>query len=239
MALYVVATPIGNTQDITLRALDVLSSVELILAEDSRKTRQLLDRYSDRTFTKRIERLDDHVRGARLARLVAEIMTGTDTAIVSCAGTPGISDPGESVIAAVVDRKRRSPSTDRSAVPIIPIPGPSALTAIISAADFVIEPLAFYGFLPTKKGRHSELKRLKESSGKYGLQSAVFYESPFRVRRLLTELADLFGPQTQIVVGRELTKKFEELWHGTLTDALEHFAKPKGEFTLLLKLDDR
>ncbi len=236
MALYLVATPIGNTQDITLRALDVLESVELILAEDTRKTKQLLARYADRTFKATVERLDDHVRGERLDRIVDRILAGTETAIVSCAGTPGVSDPGESVVEAVNNRKRQTVNSERQHVQIIPVPGPSALAAIMSVADFPVEPLAFHGFLPTKKGRQSELKRLKESSGKYGLASAVFYESPYRMVRTLTDLVETFGPGTHIVVGRELTKQFEEVWYGTLAEAVIHFAKPKGEFTCIVQL---
>lgn len=226
MALTVVATPLGNTQDITLRALSTLESVDLILAEDTRKTRQLLDRYTDRTFRAPIERLDDHVRGDRLARLVDRIASGTSAALVSCAGTPGVSDPGQSIIAACVDRD----------VQVVPMPGPSALAAILSVADFPTEPVAFVGFLPTKKGRQSELQRLKEASGKHGLLSVVFYESPFRIQRLLRELSDRFGPDSRIVVGRELTKVHEEVWYGSIGQALGHFQKPKGEFTLLVRI---
>ncbi len=236
MALSVVATPIGNTQDITLRALDVLESAELILAEDTRKTKQLLARYADRTFRAEILRLDDHVRGERFDRIVDRIVAGAKTAIVSCAGTPGVSDPGESVVAAVVARNHQSSIINHESVAIVPIPGPSALATIVSVADFVIEPLGFYGFLPHKKGRQSELQRLKDASGKHGLASAVFYESPFRVQRLLRELTDLFGPETRLVVGRELTKLHEEVWHGTLIEAMSHFAKPKGEFTILVQV---
>lgn len=226
MALFIVATPIGNTQDITLRALSTLESVDLILAEDTRKTRQLLDRYTDRTFRAAVERLDDHVRGVRLARLVDRIASGTNAALVSCAGTPSLSDPGESIIAACVDRD----------VQVVPIPGPSALAAILSVANFSVEPVAFFGFLPTKKGRQSELQRLKDASGKYGLASAVFYESPFRVQRLLKELSDRFGPDGRIVVGRELTKLHEEVWYGSIGEALSYFVRPKGEFTLLVHI---
>jgi len=256
MALYLVATPIGNTQDITLRALDVLSKVDLILAEDTRVTRQLLNRYTDRTFKAQVLRLDDHIRGERLDQIVDRIMSGVETAIVSCAGTPGISDPGESVVEAVAVRnhqqnlppplfskegnssllKREARRDFPQLIPIISVPGPSALAAILSVADFSAEPLAFYGFLPVKKGRQTVLRRLKESSGKHGLAAAVFYESPHRIVRTLKDLAEVFGSETHIVVGRELTKLYEEVWYGTLAEALEHFVKPKGEFTILVQL---
>ncbi len=237
MALYLVATPIGNTQDITQRALDVLSSVDLILAEDTRVTRQFLKRYSERTFHAEVLRLDDHIRGKRLDSIVDRIVNGVDTAIVSCAGTPGVSDPGESVVEAIVARNHQSSIINHESVAIIPIPGPSALAALLSVADFVAEPVAFYGFLPAKKGRQTELRRLKESRGKHGLAAAVFYESPHRIGRTLKDLAEVFGADSRIVVGRELTKLHEEVWYVNLAEAITHFAKPRGEFALLMKLN--
>ena len=163
-------------------------------------------------------------------------MGGTETAIVSCAGTPGVSDPGESVVEAVANSNRQTAIGANKTIQIVPIPGPSALTAILSVADFVVEPVAFYGFMPVKKGRQSVLRRLKESSGKHGLAAAIFYESPHRIGRTLNDLVDAFGAETHIVVGRELTKLHEEVWYGTLAEAMAHFKKPKGEFVLLLKL---
>lgn len=227
--LYVVATPIGNIRDITLRALEILQDVDLILAEDTRKTRGLLDRYKSalgKDFKAKLMRLDDHIQGERLGQIIDRIKTGARAALVSNAGTPQISDPGNLLIQTCVE----------AGIKVIPIPGPSALGAILSVANFAAEPVAFYGFLPKKKGRSTTLVNLRNSAVKYGLQAAVFYESPHRLGRTLKDLSDIFGIETKVVVGRELTKKFEEVWYGTLGEAISYFMRPKGEFVLLIKL---
>jgi 16S rRNA (cytidine1402-2'-O)-methyltransferase len=224
--LYVVATPIGNLNDLTTRALQTLENVELILAEDTRTTRNMLTRFEDREIRAELIRLDEHTSHHKLLNLVDQILQGANAALVSDAGTPGVSDPGGMLIAECLARH----------IPIVPIPGPSALTTILSVADFATQPVAFYGFLPKKKGRQTTLKRLATAGGKYGLASVVMYESPMRIVRTLTELAEVLGPTTHVVVGRELTKLHEELWYGTLADAAAHFAKPRGEFTILVQL---
>jgi len=223
--LFIVATPLGNTSDISARALDTLASVDLILAEDTRVTRNLLTKYPGRQFKAEVFRLDEHIRGERLDQLADRIAAGQSAAMVSSAGTPQVSDPGESIVEACVAR----------GVTIVPVPGASALATILSVANFVAEPTAFVGFLPKKKGRQTMLESIKTASGKHGLQAMVLYESPYHVLRTFAELAERFGADTKVVVGRELTKHFEEVWYGTVTDAITHFAKPKGEFTLLVQ----
>lgn len=229
--LYIVATPIGNLNDLTNRALSTLEQVSLILAEDTRTTKRLFDRLEVQGWRAdgQLLRLDDHIQGIRLANIVDQIDQGADAALVSEAGTPQVSDPGTSLIAEC--RKR--------GITVIPIPGPSALTTILSVADFRTQPAVFFGFLPRKKGRQTTLQGLAAMIGqKYGPNSAVIYESPERVVRTLGELAAVLGGETHVVIGRELTKLHEELWYGSLDEAVRYFAKPRGEFTLLVQLSD-
>lgn len=227
--LYVVATPIGNRSDITLRALSILEQVQLVLAEDTRQTRKLFSLYPEHKFQAQVLRLDEHVVGIRLMNIVDQIAQGADAALVSDAGTPQVSDPGYLLIQECIKR----------GIAIVPIPGPSALTALLSVADFPVQPTIFYGFLPKKKGRETSLRRLKEMQGKYGVASALIYESPERIVRTLDDLAAQFGADTHVVVGRELTKQYEELWYGSLGDASTHFTNPRGEFAILIQLADR
>lgn len=227
--LYIVATPIGNTQDITLRALAILSEVDLILAEDTRKTKTLLQRYEKdlgKKFTAQVERFDEHIDPVRIANIVDQIVDGKSAALVSDAGTPGVSDPGQNLIQELIVR----------GVKISPIPGASALTSILSVANFSTAPSVFFGFLPKKKGRQTTLFNLKNYAIKYGAKSAVFYESPRRIVKTLSDLAEVFGGNTQVVIGRELTKQFEQVWYGSLEESQKEFAKTKGEFVLILKI---
>lgn len=227
--LYIVATPIGNTQDITLRALTILSEVDLILAEDTRKTRSLLERYEEdlgRKFTAQVERFDEHIDPIRIANIVEQILDGKSAALVSDAGTPGVSDPGQNLVQALIAK----------GVKISPIPGASALTSILSIANFATAPSVFFGFLPKKKGRQTTLLNLKNYAIKYGAKSAVFYESPQRITKTLSDLAEVFGTESQVVIGREITKQFEQVWYGSLEEAQKEFTKTKGEFVLIIKL---
>lgn len=224
--LYVVATPIGNLNDLTARALQTLENVELILAEDTRTTGNMISKFRNRDINAQLIRFNEHTNHIQLLNIVDQIVRGASAALVSDAGTPQVSDPGGTMIAECRIR----------GIQIVPIPGPSALTVILSVADFATQPVAFYGFLPKKKGRQTTLKRLTTASGKYGLTSVVMYESPMRIVRTLSELAEVLGPDTHVVVGRELTKLHEELWYGTLADAAAYFTKPRGEFTILVQL---
>ncbi|MCA9388137.1 16S rRNA (cytidine(1402)-2'-O)-methyltransferase [Candidatus Berkelbacteria bacterium] len=224
--LYVVATPIGNLGDISDRALSTLEQVSLILAEDTRTTKKLIGLYPNRRIEAQILRLDDSIQGIRLLNIVDQIAQGVEAALVSEAGTPQISDPGNSLINECIKRN----------IKVVPIPGPSALASIISVANFAVQPVIFYGFLPKKKGRVTTFEKLSKIAGKYGASSAVVYESPERMERTLTDILEYLGDK-EMVIGRELTKKFEEIWYGKVSEALAHFKAPKGEFTLLIKLN--
>ncbi len=213
--LYVVSTPIGNLEDVTLRALRVLGEVPLIAAEDTRTTRRLLDRHGIRT---RLVAYTDHNKRARIPALLGHLETA-DLALVSEAGTPAISDPGEDLVAAAAAAGHR----------IVPVPGASALLAALVASGLPSRRFLYLGFLPRTAG---ERRRLfgAVASLPYTL---VAYESPHRVRAALVDAAAVLGDR-RAAVCRELTKVYEEVFRGTLTEALAHLAEPRGEFTLVI-----
>lgn len=224
-ALYVVATPLGNLQDVTLRALEVLRSVALVAAEDTRVTRVLLDRHgiSTQSFA-----LHEHNEARGAQRVIELLREGKSIALVSDAGTPAISDPGALLVRAVLDAGLR----------VVPIPGPSAVTALMSVAGFEAGAFLFAGFPPPQANAR---RRLFE-----GLRELpcvlVLYEAPHRVRDSLAELAQVLGPQRRLVIGRELTKLFETVQALPLGEAcawLEADAnRMKGEFVLAIGPDD-
>lgn len=219
--LYVVATPIGNLEDITLRALRVLKEVKLILAEDTRVTKKLLMHYDITTPT-----MSYHANSklAKLDRIVALLEAGNDIALVSDAGTPAISDPGVELVSAV--------RALESGVRVIVIPGPSAITATISVSGMPTAQFVFLGFLPHKKGRETLFKEIAETD-----RAVVFYESPHRILKTLTSLASHI-PDRQIMIARELTKIFESTVYGTPAELLayfdEHADEVRGEFVVLV-----
>ena len=215
--LYVVATPIGNLGDITVRALERLGSVDLIACEDSRVTRRLLQRYNITTPTTSYHQHSDiH----KIAQLVAQLKSGTNVALVTDAGTPGVQDPAGRLVQAVRAEH----------IAIVPIPGPSAVTALLSVAGVSADEFYFIGFPPKKKGRETLFKRLATVPA-----PLVFYESPMRVERLLRDIVTHLGDRS-VLVGRELTKKFEETKSGLATEVMAELAskKPKGEFVLIV-----
>ena len=214
--LYIVATPIGNLEDITLRALRVLGEVSLIAAEDTRTTRKLLYHYGiDTPCTS----YHDHNRLSKLPVILDALKDG-DIALVSDAGTPAISDPGAELVAAAA-------SADHE---IVPLPGPSALTAALSVAGLEIEQFIYLGFLP-RRGR----PRRKLFESLIGDSRAwIAFEAPHRVSETLTDIQETLGDR-QVVVCRELTKLHEEVFRGAVTCALEHFVEPRGEFTLIVR----
>jgi 16S rRNA (cytidine1402-2'-O)-methyltransferase len=225
--LYVVATPIGNLGDITNRALMILEEVQLILAEDTRTTRKFFTAFPDRQFNAQVLRLDDSVKGMRLYNIIDQIAEGVEAALVSESGTPQVNDPGHLLIKKCIKR----------GIQIVPVPGPSSLTSIISVADFPAQPILFFGFLPRKKGRQTTFEHLSCQLHKsQAYKSIVIYESPYRVLKTLDDIAKYFGDETHLVIGREMTKKFEEIWYGTVIEALEYFSKPKGEFVILIQV---
>ncbi len=216
--LYVVATPIGNLEDLTLRALRILREVDLIACEDTRRTRVLLARHEIRTSTTSYFEHNKLARGPQLLRMLSE---GKSIALVTDAGTPGISDPGFMLV-----RDARA-----AGIPVVPIPGPSAVVTALAAAGIPADRFVFDGFLPVKPGRR--VNRLKELRG---LETTiVVYESPYRVVATLEAIRDVFG-EVDVVVARELTKQFEEIVTAPPSAHLERLAAtgPRGEFTLVI-----
>lgn len=219
--LFLIATPIGNLQDITLRALDTLRSASLVLAEDTRVTKRLLAAH-------RIEaplvRFDEYAPPARYDEVVRELTRGARIALVTDAGTPAIADPGWKLVRYV---RKKLPDAA-----IVPIPGPSSVAAALSAAGIPADTFTFAGFPPQKKGRATFFRELSAIVRR----PVILFESPHRITRTLAELGNALGETHEIVVGRELTKLHEELWSGTLLAAREHFTgtKGKGEFVIIL-----
>lgn len=215
--LYLVSTPIGNLEDITLRALRILSEVDIILCEDTRQTKKLLDHYK---INKPLESFFEHNEEIKFGRVVKLLESGDSIALVSDGGTPLICDPGYRLVKSAIGRGVR----------IVPIPGPSAVIASLCASGFPTDRFHFVGFLPQKIGkRKSFLEGLKNCSGTF-----IAYESPMRLLFTLTNLREIFGDVT-VCVAREITKVHEEFFRGKISEALESFKdRPvKGEITLI------
>lgn len=216
--LYLVGTPIGNLEDITLRALRVLGEVALVAAEDTRTTGRLLRHYKIETP---LISYHDHNKGQRTSELVERLAT-EDIALVSDAGMPGLSDPGYKLVAAVV----------AAGYTVSPIPGPSAAVTALISSGLPTDHFLFYGFLPRQKGaRRKTLQELADFP-----YTLVFYESPHRLVATLADIQQVLGDGCTVVVGRELTKLYEEIWRGSPAGAMEHFgqAKVRGEVTLVV-----
>jgi 16S rRNA (cytidine1402-2'-O)-methyltransferase len=215
--LYVVATPIGNLEDITARALRVLKEVDVVACEDTRRTRQLLSHFDIHTPTVSYYEHNKLTRGPQLLRQLGD---GRSVALVSDAGTPGISDPGVLLV-----REARA-----AGIPVVPVPGPSAVAAALSAAGLPADRFVFDGFLPVKPGRRrNRLEALRALE-----TTIVVYESPHRIVATLEAIGEVFG-DVPVVVARELTKKFEEVVTATPAEHLARLASgARGEFTLVL-----
>jgi len=214
--LYLVATPIGHLEDITLRALRVLGEVSLVAAEDTRTARKLLSHYGIRA---RLLSYNEHNKAARIPQLLAHLRQG-DVALVSEAGMPAISDPGSDLVAAAAAAGFR----------VAPVPGPSAVVAALAVSGLPTRQFLFLGFLPRRAGERRRL--LGEVKG-LGC-TLVALESPHRLRQSLADLLAVLGDR-RIAVCRELTKAFEEVFRGTVSGALAHFQEPRGEFTLVIE----
>lgn len=219
--LYVVATPIGNLADISERALVVLRSVDLIAAEDTRHTRQLLMHF---TINKPLFSVHDHNEQQRIDKVISELSSGQSIALVSDAGTPLISDPGFHVVQAARDAGFR----------VVPVPGPCALVTALSAAGMPTDRFCFEGFLPAKSsGRKKQLQQVESET-----RTLVFYESPHRILDSLTDMAEVLGADRLITVARELTKTFETFFTGTLEQTLAWMQadanQQRGEFVLVV-----
>jgi 16S rRNA (cytidine1402-2'-O)-methyltransferase len=216
--LYLVATPIGNLEDITLRALRTLRECDLVAAEDTRRTGQLLKHFG---ISKPLLSYFKFSEARRSEELLQRLSRGEKVALVTDAGSPGISDPGERVVRAAVEAGFRVES----------VPGPSAVVAALTASGLSTDEFHFAGFLPHKSGqRKKKLENLKHSPG-----TLVLYESPYRIEKLLGELVEVFGTR-QVVLARELTKRFEEFMRGTPAELLElvRARAPRGEFVVLV-----
>ena len=218
---YVVATPIGNMGDITFRAIETLKSVDLILCEDTRMTKRLLDKYSISKPTMSFHAQSKLVKTEKIFELLED---GKNLALVSDAGTPTISDPGAMLISKI--------KSEMGNVEVVPIPGASAVVTALSASGLPTHEFTFLGFLPHKKGRETLFKEIAEAE-----RTMVFYESPHRILKTLESLLK-FCPNKKVCVARELTKIYEEFKNGTPVEMLEYFTKnpikQKGEFTVLV-----
>lgn len=222
--LYIVATPIGNLKDITLRALETLKEADFVLAEDTRVTKKLLLRYGIQTP---LLSYHQHSKKQVQEKIFQLLSQGENLALVTDAGTPGISDPGNELIAYLLEK---DPS-----ISIVPIPGPCALTALASIAGVPMDKFLFLGYPPHKKGRKKFFEQIAQS--KYPV---IFYESPHRILKTLEDLHSL-NSDISLVVGGELTKTFERVYRGTLDQMREMMEKDvgKGEFVLLVYLEKK
>ncbi|MDR2912721.1 MAG: 16S rRNA (cytidine(1402)-2'-O)-methyltransferase [Alistipes sp.] len=216
--LYIVPTPVGNLEDITLRAIRTLREADLILAEDTRTSAVLLRHYDIGTPMRSHHKFNEHATAAHIAE---EVLGGKTIALVSDAGTPGISDPGFLLVRTCLE----------AGVEVETLPGATAFVPALVQSGFPCDRFCFEGFLPQKKGRSSRIAALAEEE-----RTMIFYESPFRVLRLLEQLAEAFGGEREVSVSRELTKKFEQTVRGTLAEVGQHFRvhSPKGEFVLVV-----
>jgi 16S rRNA (cytidine1402-2'-O)-methyltransferase len=218
--LYLVATPIGNLEDITLRAVRVLKEVDLIACEDTRQTQKLLNHYSVSTRTVSYH---EHNEMTRAPELVLELERGARIALVTDAGMPGISDPGFRLISLAI----------RHHAPVIPIPGASAFLAALVASGLPTDSFRFSGFLPAKSGRRREVLECIKNSPR----TQVFYEAPHRVKQTLQDIVEILGAERHVVIAREVTKIHEEFVRGRARDILSQLqtrGEIKGEFTLLI-----
>ncbi|NQT72137.1 MAG: 16S rRNA (cytidine(1402)-2'-O)-methyltransferase [Chloroflexi bacterium] len=215
-ALYLVATPIGNLEDVTFRAIRILREVSLIAAEDTRKTKRLLSAYEIQTPTTSYH---EHNKKSKLPQLLKAFEEG-DVALVSEAGMPGINDPGYDLVKSAIEHN----------IDVVPIPGPSAIPTALAASGLTAEQFVHLGFLPRKTGQR---KKLLESLADQQ-RSIVAFESPHRIIATLKDVQEVMGDR-RLSICREMTKLHEEIYRGTAVEAIEHFAKPKGEFTLVIE----
>lgn len=217
--LYIVGTPIGNLDDITLRALRTLKEVDLIACEDTRVTSKLLSHFE---IKKSLVSIHQHSKENQLEKIVERMKSGENVALVTDAGTPGISDPGNKLVDRAVEK----------GVQVVPIPGVSALTTLLSVSGIDTQRFVFWGFPPHKKGRETFLRGVAESK-----IPVIYYDSVHRVIRNLEFLLEL-APEKHAILGRELTKMFEEIVRGKISEVLDYFQenadKQKGEFTIIV-----
>ena len=216
--LYVVPTPVGNLEDITLRAIRVLKEADLILAEDTRTSSVLLKHYEIKNALLSHHKFNEH---QTVNNVIERLNGGQTVALISDAGTPGISDPGFLLVRECI----------RNGIEVQCLPGATAFVPALVSSGLPDDRFCFEGFLPQKKGRQTRLNSLKEEK-----RTMIFYESPFRVLKTLTQFADVFGPERPVSVCREISKIHEESVRGTLAEVIEHFkqTEPRGEFVIVL-----
>ena len=219
--LFVVGTPIGNLEDITLRAISTLQNVDLILAEDTRNSKKLLSAHNIDT---KMMSYHEHSNEKETKRIISLLLDGKNLALISDAGTPTISDPGYGLIRDCIKKE----------IKIIPIPGASAITTAMSVSGLPSDSFTFFGFLPQKKGRIKKIKELLNVDN-----TIILFESPFRLEKTLNQLEEYLGNRS-VVVGRELTKLYEEIIRGNLEDVIKYFSKSKvkGEIVIMIGKDD-
>lgn len=224
--LYLVATPIGNLEDITFRAVRILKSVDLILAEDTRHSQVLLSHYG---ISKPCESYNDFNKEKRTPGYIEKLKADQTLALICDAGTPGIADPAFNLVKAAL----------KEGIKVFPVPGPCAMVAGLTASGLPTDRFSFENFPPKKSAqRIRKLETLKERYGEdeQHAPTLIFYVSPHQIRQFLEEIASVFGEEIHVVLARELTKKFEEFLAGPVKDLREHYRErtPKGEFVLLL-----
>jgi 16S rRNA (cytidine1402-2'-O)-methyltransferase len=219
--LFIVSTPIGNLKDITLRALETLQEVDIILCEDTRITSKLLSQYN---ISKKLVSFNSVTETKKIPKVLEKLKSGDNCALVSDSGTPVISDPGIRLISRAINEE----------IDVVPIPGASAITAALTVTGLPTNSFAFEGFLPQKKGRQKKLRELSDER-----RTIIIYESTYRIEKLINELVE-YMPERYVVVCRELTKKFEESWRGypeEIKDNLEE-KTVKGEFVVVIAPND-
>ncbi len=216
--LFLVPTPIGNLRDITYRAVEILSSVDIILAEDTRQAKKLLNHYNIKTALQSHHMFNEH---KNVDAICTRILTGQTTALISDAGTPGISDPGFLLVRSCIEK----------GIPVESLPGATALIPALVNSGLPSDRFCFEGFLPPKKGRNKRLTSLAEET-----RTMIFYESPYRLVKALNEFAAFFGADREASVSRELTKIFEENIRGSLSSLSEYYTAkpPKGEIVIIV-----
>lgn len=221
--LYIVATPIGNLDDITLRAINVFKEADIVLAEDSRVSSKLLTHLD---IAKKIIPLHHHTSEKQIKSIVENIICqNNSTALISDAGTPLISDPGRKIIEHI--------HQNQFDIDIIPIPGPSSVTAALSASGIYADNFTFWGFIPHKKGKQTKLEKIARHE-----YTSVFFESPHRIQKTLQKLSEYIEPERKIFIAREMTKKFEEYLYGSFSEinqALQNRSQIKGELTVVIE----
>ncbi len=216
--LYIVPTPIGNLEDITLRAIRILKEVDLILAEDTRTSSVLLRKYEISTRMESHHKFNEH---RTVATITEKILSGIQVALISDAGTPGISDPGFLLVRSCVE----------AGIEVETLPGPTAFVPALVNSGFPSDRFVFEGFLPVKKGRHTRLKALQEET-----RTMIFYESPHRLAKTLMQFTEYFGSERPASVSREISKLYDTTHRGTLASLAEYFTshEPKGEIVIVV-----